>query len=349
MNGASVIRLDAIPYLWKQLGTSCVHLPQTHELIKLFHDVFEAVAPHVLLLTETNVPHKENMTYVGNRGDEAQIIYNFTLPPLILWSLHKEDATILARWAGTLRSMGARATYLNITATHDGIGMRPSEGILSDEQRNELIQLAFDHGGDITGKRNADGSMSVYELNLNWFDAVNDPGADEPPDIQIRRFMLTQSIVMTLIGIPAIYIHSLVGSRNDLAGVKRTGKARSINREQLRLHRLRQDLADPSTHRHKVFAETMRLLDIRASQTAFHPNAGQVVLGLGSEVFALRRHNETTGHSVIALHNVTGRTVDVDLERAGLAERSRDLLTGETARCTISLAPYQAMWLTPCG
>ncbi|MET0261432.1 MAG: alpha-amylase family glycosyl hydrolase, partial [Rariglobus sp.] len=135
--GASMLRLDAIPYLWKELGTSCAHLPQTHEVIKLWRDLFDLAAPHMLLLTETNVPHKENVSYFGDRGDEAQIIYNFSLPPLLLWSLHANDATVLTRWAATLDYIGPRATYLNITATHDGIGMRPTEGILTEAQRQE--------------------------------------------------------------------------------------------------------------------------------------------------------------------------------------------------------------------
>ncbi|MFA6292680.1 MAG: alpha-amylase family glycosyl hydrolase, partial [Victivallales bacterium] len=186
-HGATMIRLDAIPYMWKKLGTSCAHLPETHELIKLFRDIFDAVAPHVILLTETNVPHNENVVYFGNAGDEAQIIYNFSLAPLILWSLFKQDASVLSDWASGVKKISDNTTFLNITATHDGIGVRPTEGILSSAERMELCELARRHGGDITGKRNSDGSISPYELNVNYFDAVNDPNADESAYLQIRR------------------------------------------------------------------------------------------------------------------------------------------------------------------
>lgn len=179
---------------------SCAHLPQTHELIKLLRDVYDVAAPSMLLLTETNNPYEDNITYFGQGGDEAQIVYNFTLGPLILHSLVCGDATILSAWAGQVRPMGARATYLNITATHDGIGMQPTEGILSEPQRQRLVDLAYAHQGQMSGKRNSDGSVSPYELNISYFDAVNDPLADEPIETQIDRIMLSQAIPLSFIG-----------------------------------------------------------------------------------------------------------------------------------------------------
>ncbi len=339
--GASMVRLDAIPYLWKELGTSCAHLPQTHALIKLFRDVYDAATPHTLLLTETNVPHRENVAYFGDQGDEAQMIYNFSLAPLILWSLVKGNATVLTEWARGLAWIGPRATYLNVTATHDGIGMRPTEGILGESERRELVQLARDHGGDVTGKRNADGSIAPYELNLNYFDAVNDPRAEEPVEMQIRRFVVSQAIPMALMGLPGIYVHSLFGSRNDTEGVKRTGRARSINREQLDSDGLGAQLDNPATLRAQVFAALSRLLRVRSGERAFHPDAAQAIVDFGPSVFAVRRE-AAGGESILALHNVTGRAVSVPCNMAG----SRDLVSGRvTAGSAVELAPYQVAWL----
>lgn len=344
--GASVIRLDAIPYLWKELGTSCAHLPQTHQLIKLIRDVLDWSAPHVLLLTETNVPHRENITYFGEGGDEAQIIYNFALAPLILWSLVKGDAAVLTRWAQGLSLVGERATYLNITATHDGIGMRPTEGILSEAERAELVKLAVDHGGDVTGKRNADGSVSPYELNLNYFDAVNDPRRDEPEATRLKRFLVSQAIPMALMGIPGLYIHSLLGSRNDYEGVRKTGRARSINREQLRAEPLVAELSDPMTLRAKVFHSLRRMLDLRRQQSAFHPAADQEVLDLGPSLFAVVRHNRVTGQRLLALFNVTGFPVTVDCPACGLTSGCRDILGGDVpCGAGVTLDAYQIRWI----
>ena len=345
-NGASMIRLDAIPYLWKELGSSCAHLPQTHELIKLIRDVFDEVAPHVLLLTETNVPHRENVSYFGDRGDEARMIYNFSLAPLILWSLHKGDASVLSDWARGIEWVSERATYLNITATHDGIGMRPTEGILSESEREELVQLARNHGGDTTGKRNDDGSISPYELNLSYFDAVNDPRSDEPEELQIRRFLLSQAIPMALMGIPGIYIHSLIGSRNDCDGVKTTGRARSINREKLQLDALELELADPYSRRARVFCGINHMLEVRARQSAFHPDATQTIIDLGPRLFVVIRQNKFTGQRIAAIHNVTGRPVVISGNEASRIEGNVDLLTDDVLDgCAVALDPYQVRWV----
>ncbi|MDR0902323.1 MAG: hypothetical protein LBM92_06105, partial [Opitutaceae bacterium] len=305
-NGASVLRLDAIPYLWKETGTPCVHLPQTHEIIKLWRDLLDIAAPHVLILTETNVPHAENLSYFGDRGDEAQIIYNFSLPPLLLWSLHSGDASILSRWARSLEHMGPRATYLNITSTHDGIGMRPAEGLLDGSQRGELCQLARRHGGDVTAKRNADGTDSVYELNITYFDALNDPRGGRPPSEQIDRFILSQAVPMALMGIPAFYLPSLLGSRNDPGLVARTGRARGINRPSFDARNIAAELGAPGSLRATVCSRLRHLLSVRAAIDAFHPDAAQEIASHGPSLFVVRRRNADTGGSVIACHNVSG-------------------------------------------
>jgi len=347
--GVAVIRLDAVPYMWKQLGTSCAHLPQTHELVKLLRDVCDAACPHVLLLAETNAPHRENVAYLGSGGDEAQVIYNFCLPPLVLWSLHRGDATRLTRWAAGLAPLGGRATYLNVTATHDGIGMRPTEGLLSEPERAALVALSRAHGGDVTGKRNPDGSVSPYELNLNYFDAVNDPRAAEPVGLQVARFMCSQAVPLALAGIPGIYIHSLLGSRNDLEGVKRTGRARSINRAQLRLAEVRRELAAPGSLRARVFSAYRRLLELRREQRAFHPDAAQEVLDLGPAFFAVKRTDRDSGQSILAVHNVTGERQSTDLRARAAGARRRDLLSSESFPAgslgTLGFAPYQVRWL----
>ncbi len=341
--GAAMIRLDAIPYMWKELGTSCAHLPQTHDLIKLIHEVFVAAAPHVILLTETNCPHLENVAYFGNRGDEAQMIYNFTLAPLIVWSLRTGDATVLSEWASGVEKISDNATFLNITATHDGIGMRPTEGILSEEARAKMVQMSKDHGGDVTGKRNSDGSISPYEINLNYFDAVNDPRSDEPIEIAFKRFMVSQAIPMAMIGIPGIYIHSLLGSRNYYEGVKETGRARTINREQLDIENLSAELADTTSLRSKVFNEMKRLLKIRGQQSAFHPNALQRIIDLGPEIFVIDRYNETTGQRITALHNMTNTRITVEVDEI---DGATDVLTGRVVESSpIVLEPYEVCWL----
>lgn len=348
--GAAMLRLDAIPYLWKQLGTPCAHLPQTHEVIKLIRDVLDLACPEVQLLSETNCPHRENVTYLGAAGDEAQVIYNFTLAPLILHALVRGDAGILSEWARQVRPVGARATFLNITATHDGIGMRPTEGILPESERTLLCGLAEQRGAGITGKRNPDGSVSVYELNVTYFDALNDPASDEPQELQVRRFLLAQAITMAFVGIPGLYVHSLVGSRNDLEGVRRTGRARSVNRAQLDLGALDRELAVPTSLRTQVFSGILRLLAVRGDRPAFHPGAEQEVLDVDPGVFALVRSDARSGQRVLALHNVTARTLRVFHSRFAAFSGGVDGI-GETVYegGPLGLSPYQVCWISAKG
>ena len=304
--GAAMIRLDAIPFMWKESGDPSVHLPQTHAFIRITRRVFDLVAPHVLLLSETNVPHRENLTYFGDRGDEAQIIYNFTLAPLVIHALATGDASVLSSWAGTLEQVGERCTFLNITATHDGIGMRPTEGILDEAGRKVLTDLTVARGGIVSTRSNPDGSESPYELNITYFDAINDPG-DQTLDeeTQVRRFLCSQAIAMAMVGIPAVYIHCLLGSRNDISGRDASGIARRINREKLDPAALEAQLSDPGSLRSRVLAGMLELLERRQAIAAFHPHAAQEILDYGSGVFALQRVAED-GSSVLALHNVTG-------------------------------------------
>ena len=339
-NGASVIRLDAVPYLWKKLGTSCAHLAETHELIKLIRAVLGLAAPRVLLLAETNAPFEDNTAYLG-KGDEAHMIYNFNLAPLILYSIVKGDASYLTRWAGSMKPVPPGTTFLNVTATHDGIGMRPTEGILPESARRELVRLAYDRKGEVTGRKNSDGSISPYELNLNYFDAVNGPGSDEPVDAMVRRFMLSQAIPLAFKGIPGIYIQSLLGSRSNFEGMKQSGRARSINRQSFDCHDVENELDDPGHLRHKVFCECLRLLEIRKGENAFHPDAPQEILDQGPGLFILRRAGK---EGITAAYNVTAGERNLALP----AGRYLNLLSGRTEAVGVSgrpLAPLDFVWL----
>ena len=229
------IRLDAIAYMWKRIGTGCIHLEETHTVIKLFREIFDLVAPSVAIITETNVPHAENVSYFGDGTDEAQLVYQFTLPPLMLHAFATGDAVVLSDWAAQIKKVSDSTTFFNFTASHDGIGVRPVEGILSEAEVGALVERAQAHGGAVSFKTNSDGSQSPYELNINYFDALSDPASDEPLDLQVRRFIASQAIQLAFMGMPGIYIHSLLGSRSWQAGVEQTGRLRSINRENLRM------------------------------------------------------------------------------------------------------------------
>lgn len=348
--GAEIIRLDAIAYLWKTIGTSCIHLEETHRVVKLFRAVLDAVAPGVMLITETNVPHKENISYFGNGTDEAQLVYQFPLPPLVFHALMRGDAAYLTRWAAALEPPSTQTTFYNFLASHDGVGVRPVEGILPPTEVLAMAEQVKAHGGYVSYKTNSDGSQSPYELNISYFDALSNPAGEEPLAWQVARFMVSQAIMLALQGIPAIYVHSLFGSRNDPAGVERTGRYRSINREKFRRAELEAALAAPDSLRARVFSTYRHLLQVRAQHQAFHPNCAQRILDLHPAIFAVQRISPAGDETVICLHNVADVPVVCTLPVNKKVATMEDLLSGATfvvqeGACTVHLGAYQVAWL----
>lgn len=328
--GAQFIRLDAIAFLWKEIGTPCLHLPQTHRIIQLWRAILDEVAPNVRLITETNVPHADNISYFGTGTNEAQLVYNFALPPLVLHSFATGNAEALSRWAATLATPSRETTFFNFLASHDGIGLNPARGILSPAAIDALVARVQAHGGLVSYKHNPDGSQSPYELNITYFDALSDPAAAEPLELQIRRFLAAHAIMFALAGVPGIYFHSLFGARNDVAGAKASGMARRINRQKLTVAELRDELAHPDSLRARVFAGMKQLLQQRQTHAAFAPAAAQQVLSLDPRVFAVERSNPTEPSRVLCLHNVTNETVALPAHPA---------LPGP-----VTLTPYEVWW-----
>lgn len=346
--GAEFIRLDAIGYLWKTVGTSCIHLPETHQIVQLFRSVLDWVAPHVILITETNVPHAENISYFGDGANEAQMVYNFALPPLILHTLLTGNADVLSQWASELELPGKRTTFFNFTASHDGLGVMPAKGLLNDAEIQFLVDKTLAHDGFVNYKTNSDGSQSPYELNITLFDALSNPTGDEPASLKIDRFMASQAMMLALAGIPGIYVHSLIGSSNNLAGVAETGQNRSINREKWQQSEFEKRLANPNSIASQVFQRYRRLLKIRSKHPAFHPHgAQQIVLG-NQAVFAVLRMSPSGDETILCLHNVTtdSQIFNVDSKLINTGGKFQDLLTKRLfASSKINLGPYQTCWL----
>ncbi len=356
--GARIVRLDAIAYVWKQPGTSCAHLPQAHTLVRIMRDVLDALAPHVLLLTETNVPHEENISYFGNGRNEAQLVYNFALAPLILHSLTNHDASDLSRWASTLKTPSPRTTFLNFTASHDGIGVRPVADLIGQSALTRLVDRARQHGALVSCKADPQGDPIPYELNINYFDALNNPNQPAALELQLRRFLLSQSIPLVLAGMPAIYIHSLLGSRGYPQGAAQTGRARTINREKLDLTKVNRELDRPDTLRARVFNAYAHMIRSRRRHPAFHPNAPQHILDMGKALVAIKRTARHGQQEVIALHNVTNLKQSALLQAPAPTPDEPDHTTPWTdlltqrryhpqspGRYVVPLAPYETLWL----
>jgi sucrose phosphorylase len=340
--GANFIRLDAIAYLWKEIGTSCIHLPQTHHVVQFLRAALDEVAPYVHLVTETNVPHNDNISYFGDGTNEAQLVYNFALPPLTLHAFHTGNAGVLSNWAKTLTLPSDKTTFFNFLASHDGIGLNPARGILSDEEIESLATKTLEHNGLISYKTNPNGTQSPYEMNINYFDALSNPNGNEPLDLQVDRFIAAKAVMLSLIGVPGIYFHSLFGSRGWMQGAQQTGHNRTINREKLELEDLQNQLADEKSLRSRVFTKYRQLLKARSSSSAFHPHGTQKVLDVHPFVFAVERISPDEKSRVVCLHNVSRKKTIFSTAR----QSAMNLLTGQEIQVSkIALEPYQILWM----
>lgn len=348
-NGVRIIRLDAVAFIWKEIGTNCIHLPQTHAIVQLLRLMLDYEEERVVLLTETNVPNAENLSYFGNRN-EAHSIYNFSLPPLILHAMLTGTAQHLNRWQMAMPPAPRGCAYLNFSASHDGIGMRPAEGLLSQDDMDILCETTQKFGGLINMRALPDGGEKPYELNITFYDALKGTvhGEDE---WQFERFICSQTIVMGLEGMPAFYIHALLATHNDHEAVEKTGVNRAINRHRWHYPELRAYLDDPESTHARALAEMSRRLKIRREQSAFHPNATQFTLQLGDAVFGFWRQNLYRDQSIFALHNVTDMKAMVPCVSLNLIEGEKwvDLLSGDVIDPVdgeIEFAPYQSRWIT---
>ncbi len=339
--GIRVIRLDAIAFLWKTSGTACIHEPETHEVVSLFREIMDYCYPGALLLTETNVPHKENITYFG-LGDEAHLIYQFALPPLLLHALHWGNGDHLTQWAKELGGTQEGMTYLNFTSSHDGIGVRPLEGIIPEAEISAMIERLKALGARVTTRKL--GRREVpYEINVTYFDALKGTkdGLDE---FQVARFLQSQTIMLSLQGVPAFYFLNLFGIENDEKGVEATGINRSINRRKFKLEELTSLWKERPVHQ-TILKELSFRTGIRRNMAAFSPDTQQLVLKLGSSFFGILRKTNRMENSVVCIYNLTNRKQKLALP-PGLMEFSRDLLTRtllDTEK--IELKPYQSLWL----
>ena len=338
--GCRIIRLDAIAFLWKKKGTDCLHLEETHEVVKLLRDFLEIVAPDVILLTETNVPHEENISYFGDGEDEAHMVYQFSLPPLLLHGLLEGTSQHLREWAESLPELPEKCTFLNFTASHDGIGVRPLQDILSNKQILALAKKMKQRGGKVSSRTLPGGSESPYELNITYLSALDDP---KNPELGMQRFLCSQALALSLQGIPALYFQSLIGAENDLAGLKETGRSRTINRKKWQEFELGKILAHHQTRHSQIFAQIQHLLRIRIAEPAFHPSASQQVLDYGDTLFAILRESPDSESTILCLYNFLDDTQSVPPLKSSAIDLLTNLEYPEDA--PIQLEPYQALWL----
>jgi sucrose phosphorylase len=348
-HGVRVFRFDAVAFLWKIVGTSCLNLDQTHEIVRLFRTLIEHTRADAIIITETNIPNRENLSYFGN-ANEAHCVYNFSFPPLLLNTLLTGDCHYLKQWMMSMPPAQAGTAYFNFIASHDGIGLRPAEGLMSDDEIAVIIKAVESFGGQISWRTADNGDKRPYELNIALFDALQ--GTVEGKDDRGEdRFLCAHAIMLALEGIPAFYIHSLLATGNDYKRLESTKRVRTINRHRWHLDDVKNVLSDPSTQHSRVYGRLKKLIEIRRKQPAFHPNATQFTLHLGNQVFGFWRQSMDRRQSIFCISNISAETLSLSLMDINLigTENWFDLISGDELNeldGSIELQPYQSCWIT---
>ncbi len=339
--GANWIRLDAVGFMWKELGTTCIHHEKTHEIIKLFRDAAEQAAPGTVIITETNVPHKDNISYFGNGTDEAQMVYQFPLPPLVIYTIMYGDSSVISRWASNLEVPSDEVTYFNFLASHDGIGINPVRGIIEEEKILEMVKNLENEGALVSYKKNTDGSLSPYEINSSYINAVSKK--NDTNETKISKFLNAQAVLLAFKGVPAIYVHSILGSENYYEGVKVTGMNRTINREKLEYGKITSELEDENGIRSRIYNRLKELIKARKGEKAFDPDAEQEIQNYGNEVFSFVRTSKDKEEKILIINNISDKEVSLEIpyeiKRTVISEKSL------TDKNRVKLEPYGFTWL----
>ena len=347
--GVRMFRLDAVAFVWKVAGSSSLNLDETHEIVRLLRTLVEHASAGALLITETNIPNRENLSYFGN-ANEAHCVYNFSLPPLLVNTLITGDCSYLKQWMMSMPPAQNGTAYFNFIASHDGIGLRPAEGLLTETELNTLIQTMQNFGGHVSYRALANGQSKPYEINIALYDALKGTAAGAD-DWGLQRFLCAHAVMLGLEGIPGIYIHSLFATGNDNHRVEHSGHYRAINRHQWDCDALERELDDPASHHHQAFVALKRLLTIRRQQAAFHPNATQFTLHLGNAIFGYWRQSVDRRQSIFCINNVSDQFRELALTDINLIETETwsDLIDGavfDEREQILTLAPYQTVWIT---
>ena len=348
--GVKIFRLDAVAFIWKESGTTCLNLPQTHEIIKLLRDIVDQLDENIVIVTETNLPKNENLSYFG-KNDEAHWIYNFSLPPLIIYTFLFGDSSSITKWSMKMPPAQFGNAYLNFIASHDGIGMRPAEGVLSDEDINNMLTRLKKNGSEFSMRKLKGTEDKVYEANISLFSALQNIDTDSNGIFALDRFIAAHCIILAIEGVPAFYFNSFFGTKNDKQSYLKSGIKRDLNRHKWNFSDLVSKIDDDQTHEFKCFSILKELISIRKFQPAFHPNATQFTLNIDQSVFAVWRQSKNRKQSIFAITNVTSSKFIFNTNMINLIDDEEwyDLLNPKTNfqdEQKIELNPYQTIWIT---
>ncbi|MDC3039618.1 alpha-amylase family glycosyl hydrolase [Candidatus Pelagibacter sp.] len=344
-NGVTIFRLDAIAYLWKENGTKCINLKQTHEIIKLLRNVIDLLNIQTKIITETNLPEKENLSYLG-KNDEANWIYNFSLPPLLVHAFLFENSSYLNKWSKNLPKTKNGNCYLNFIASHDGIGIRPTEGLLNKKTLNNFLKRLRKNGSKFSYRKIHNKIKKVYEANITVFDALKKSDYDQKGIFYLERYISAHAVMISFEGIPAIYFNSLFGTSNDEAKYIITGNNRDLNRYKWDYKNISKKLNNKNSKQSIFYREISNLLKVRRKQKAFHPNASRHNLNLGSNFFSFKRVSIDKDQTIICITNLSSKLQKTYLNKNYYGWNNLIGPRIEIKNKLLILKPFETIWLS---
>ena len=349
-NGAEWIRLDAIAFIWKEPNTTCLHRKEVHLIVKILNICLKMIKSSGVLITETNVPENENLSYLLD-GNEANLAYNFTLPPLLLEAIYTGKTDLLENWLSNWNELPKNTSLLNFTSSHDGIGLRALEGIMNDDRVHNLLVESEMRGGLVSHRRLSNGEDLPYELNISWWSAMSHNGSDITL-FQSERFLLTQVFTLSLKGVPAFYLPSILASPNDLDSFRKTGRRRDLNREKFEASSLLEVLKNFDSPASKNISYLTHIVKVRSRLKAFHPEANMKCISTNIDncIIIQRGLDE---ESIYIFCNMSNKCLNISplnyfvLSESFSNKRLLDNITGTYYNTDIfQLNPYQVVWFS---
>ncbi len=348
-NGISWLRLDAVGFIWKRSGGRCINDKKAHKIIKIIRIMLNNLLKDGVLVTETNVPEKDNLSYLIT-ADEANIAYNFPLPPLILEAIISQKTDLLNKWLKAWKRLPRNTALLNFTSCHDGVGLIPLKGLMSDVRIKNLLSECEKRGGLISHRTLPEGEEEPYELNISWWSAMKSK-SNERNSLQTDRFILSQLFVMALPGIPAFYLQALLACENDLETFKKTGQRRDINRKKFDAYDLFNNLNNPKSFASKNLKFLQFAMKTRSQLKAFHPSSQMRHISVScSGIVAICRGERED--RVWVIHNFTSKLYRFSLEELGIRVNHndniewKDYLSEKIINASnVEINPYSVVWI----
>lgn len=350
---ARFIRLDAIGYIWKQIGRPSIHEDQCHLLLEVIKDFLSLVTPEVVTVAEVNEAQEMFFRYLG-KGDheQADLVYQFTHFPLAVYGLHTGDASYYKEWLKTIGHVEGRQ-FVTILGSHDGLGLKPVRGILPESEIERFGDILVDEYKAMPNYAYLPGGKRiVYEACGTPWDLINKSDLDL--DTAIKRYKLVVAMGLTVRGIPGIYINGLLGANNYFPE-EGLDENRTVNREIFSYNALTETLNDKSSQESRVFEMVKELLAIRRRESAFSLNAKAIIIPEyhNQSIVAAELFSADNMERILCCYNVSSEPQRLTIPK--LTSRGtgkwKNLLEPHEERCfdreviDIELEPYQALWL----